>query len=161
MHIPFLGGPGSGVLMKVKALFSTLYREWSGKGQFLGRGNWSELMLSTSETFTGVHILLIGEWGVHSSMLLGRFDDALPIWVVGMGWLISGGLTLVGILLYSLGIRTSEGYRIEQEFRFVGALGSLFVWSCAGVLLFPSPFMYLYFAAAIGAMRVTRLIWRS
>jgi hypothetical protein len=45
--------------------------------------------------------------------------------------------------------------------RFLGALGSIFIWLVAALTLSPSPFSYIYYMASIASMRTSRIVWRK
>jgi hypothetical protein len=149
------------VPLYVRTLFLRIHDEWLGRGFFLGRGNFVELLMGGAETCIGAHIIIMGRSSAQYSILIDKLDLSFPPRVVGFIWLLSGILTLTGITLYLFGYRTVDGYTVERGFRFAGALGSVFVWLWGGITLFPSPFMHIYFAMAIAAMRVTRLVWRE
>src|SRR5712671_8067385 len=112
----------------IREIYRVIHNEWLGKGVFLGRGNFTELMVSIAEVLTGIHMLIVGEAGVGSSFLLHRFDSVIAVRILGIIWLTSGILTLIGISLYIIGIRTSNGYKTERLFRFLGSLGSFYIW---------------------------------
>jgi hypothetical protein len=145
----------------IRTLITRIHDEWLGRGFFLGRGNFVELLMGSAETCIGLHIIIMGRSSAQYSILIDKLDLSFPTWFVGFIWLLSGILTLTGIVLYLFGYRTVDGYTIERGFRFAGALSSMFVWMWGGITLFPSPFMHVYFAMAIAAMRVTRLVWRE
>lgn len=135
--------------------------EWAGRGTFLGKGHFTELMLSISEVMIGIHIIIEGKDSVGYSILLDKMEDIYPVRIAGIFWLLSGLLTLIGILLFVLGYRTTGGYKIERLLRFLGALGSIFVWLVAALTLSPSPFAYIYYMASVASMRTSRIVWRK
>ncbi len=148
-------------MISTREIYRIIRNEWLGKGIFLGRGNFTELMVSVAEVLIGIHMLIVGEAGVGSSFLLHRFDSVIAVRVLGIIWLISGVLTLIGIALYMIGKRTSNGYTIERLLRFLGALGSFYVWLSAAIALSPSAFCYIYYGIWIASMRTTRIVWRN
>jgi hypothetical protein len=145
----------------LKIILGRIHDEWLGRGTFLGRGNFVETLMALAEVAIGINILIIGEAGSKYSILLDKFDVTFANWNIGLAWLITGLLSLSGIILYICGYRTVSGYTIERLLRFLGALASVFIWLWAGFTLMPSPYMHAYFAMAIGAMRVTRIVWRD
>lgn len=142
-------------------IWRCLRDEWRGNGTFLGKGHFTELMLSISELMIGIHILIAPGDSLNSSVLLDKMEDSYPIRAAGVFWLLSGTLTLIGILLFALGYRTTGGYKIERLLRFLGALGSTFIWLAAGLTLWPSPFAYIYYMASIASMRTARIVWHK
>jgi len=149
------------ISISIREIYRVIHNEWLGKGVFLGRGNFTELMVSIAEVLTGIHMLIVGEAGVGSSFLLHRFDSVIAVRILGIIWLTSGILTLIGISLYIIGIRTSNGYKTERLFRFLGSLGSFYIWLSAAIALSPSAFCYIYYGIWIASMRTTRIVWRN
>jgi hypothetical protein len=145
----------------MRDIFIKIRNEWSGQGQFLGRGNFSELIFSIAEVCIGTHILLVGRHGDETSILLAKIHEDIPVRVIGVCFFVSGIITLTGITLLWFGYTTKNGYTVERLLRFLGALGSIFVWMAAAFTLTPSPFAYIYYMAAIAGMRVTRIVWRN
>lgn len=141
-------------MIKIKDYLRTVSDEWMGRGVYLGQGNFSELIMSLAEICVGTQILAMGDAGLYDSPILDGFYNVLPLWIVGLTWVVAGGLTLVGIGFY---LFESDYHGI---LRFLGSLSSIFVWLSTAFIRFPSPFWYVFFFAGIAGMRVTNIVWR-